>query len=693
MKVTTFSKFGVTVGAAALLVCAISVPASADPTPAGSFGTLVGLGSDTTQDVLNGLATSIGGGKLASYDATGTTSTVVTRAGANPILVPRASGSGPGRDLLRVSIGQTTNATIAVAPTGTAAVTGANSIGQIDFARSSSGPATADALPDGVLAYVPFATDAVTVAVDPTSPLAKIPSITLGTANDAAGVPSLFNIYKGAVRYVYLNTADSTYNSVGLSATGPANTTSTKISPLLPKAGSGTRSYFIGKVGLTEAIITTLKADGVLADTYGTPAVDVQEHDGSAVAGNASAIVPFSIGQWVAQANTVAPDRRHGVVLASLNGTAPTTGTGTSYALNPAYNAMTRPVYNIVPSKLADDASSDIAKTFVGTSSLVCKDTATITKYGFGLMTGADGSATGCGNTITRAYAGTDSTLAQSVSSASTTVGGTVTLSATVTSTNNGGGSVIFSDATTKMALATATIANGQTTGSVDFSPTGVGTVKVISTFVPALAGVKSSSVTTPTDVVVAGAPSSIAISTSTSTVVGKSTPVIAWVTSPDLRGGTVALYDGETKITSKTLAAGENGAYLTFTPTKLSYNLIVRYTPPTDSTTLASASEGRTVVATQATATITGKATKTIKSTVKGKFAVTVKATGVTPTGSVSIKEGSKVLASSKAIKSGKLTVTLPKLKKGSHKLTITYNGSETVKAGTKTVTIKVVK
>lgn len=35
---------------------ALASPASADPTPAGTFRQLVGVGSDTTQDVLNALA-------------------------------------------------------------------------------------------------------------------------------------------------------------------------------------------------------------------------------------------------------------------------------------------------------------------------------------------------------------------------------------------------------------------------------------------------------------------------------------------------------------------------------------------------------------------------------------------------------------------------------------------------------------
>ena len=71
---------------------------------------------------------------------------------------------------------------------------------------------------------------------------------------------------------------------------------------------------------------------------------------------------------------------------------------------------------------------------------------------------------------------------------------------------------------------------------------------------------------------------------------------------------------------------------------------------------------------------------------TVKG--AVTVKGA----TGKVTVKKGKKTLKSA-TLKGGKASVTLPKLKKGTYKLTIAYAGDAEHLAGTKTFTIKVVK
>ncbi len=60
--------------------------------------------------------------------------------------------------------------------------------------------------------------------------------------------------------------------------------------------------------------------------------------------------------------------------------------------------------------------------------------------------------------------------------------------------------------------------------------------------------------------------------------------------------------------------------------------------------------------------------------------------------TGKVSVKRGAKVLKAG-VLKAGKVSITLPKLKKGTYKLTIAYAGDATHLAGTKTFTIKVVK
>jgi hypothetical protein len=75
-------------------------------------------------------------------------------------------------------------------------------------------------------------------------------------------------------------------------------------------------------------------------------------------------------------------------------------------------------------------------------------------------------------------------------------------------------------------------------------------------------------------------------------------------------------------------------------------------------------------------------------KKAVVVKGAVSVKGS----TGKVYIKKGSKTLKSA-TLKSGRAKITLPKLKKGTYKLTIVYKGDAKHLANKKTFTIKVVK
>src|ERR1700761_2977278 len=88
----------------------LASPASADP-----IGKYVAVGSDTTQDVMDGLANQLGGGYIGSYDAfdpvTGfvrnpadglasdTAQGIKIKPSAN--VIPRPNGSGDGLNALR----------------------------------------------------------------------------------------------------------------------------------------------------------------------------------------------------------------------------------------------------------------------------------------------------------------------------------------------------------------------------------------------------------------------------------------------------------------------------------------------------------------------------------------------------------------------------------------------------------------
>ncbi|MER7932714.1 MULTISPECIES: hypothetical protein [unclassified Streptomyces] len=330
MNVKSYAKVGAVFGAAALGLGILTSPAVADPTPLTDYRQLAGVGSDTTQYVMNGLSesstvTNASGKIIASWNATGT-STIKTKA-SGCATVARPDGSSAGINALNADLDAGTHC--------------------IDFARSSRGPADTSTTD---LTFVPFAKDGVTYATDLGSTLPT----NLTTAQLAA---------------IYKCTSTEFPNA----------------QPLLPQSGSGTRSFWLQALGLTESDLGSC--------VNGT----IQEHNGEAIA-NANQLMPYSIAQWIAQGKGLSdvPNRRGESRLRNINGTAPTTGSGSAIALNTAFTpAFLRNVYNVVPT--ANLTNSVVAQTFVGSASKVCSDTTTITKYGFGTL------GTLCGDTTTKA--------------------------------------------------------------------------------------------------------------------------------------------------------------------------------------------------------------------------------------------------------------------------------------------------
>ena len=318
----------------ALIVAAIAVTllgagsvAQADPVGAPTFRDLAGVGSDTTEGVVNGLADAVvvGGTKiLGSYDATGS-ATITTKdpaVNAN-CTITRPANSGEGVTAL------------------VASQDAAN--GCVQFARSSSNSSASFAGKN--LTYIPFAVDAVTYAVRADSSISK----KLTTAQ----LKSIYN------------------------CTAPGAGTTYK--PLLPKFGSGTRSFFLSSLGLTNAANYTTTFPCVKdVDSTNAPIV---ENTGTFLTDSAN-IAPYSIAQYQAQVNGVVPAVQGKAVLATLNGLSPT-------ALNTS-SSFKRDVYNVVPT--AQLANAPYAGTFVGSGSAICSNADLIKKYGFG-------PAANCGDT------------------------------------------------------------------------------------------------------------------------------------------------------------------------------------------------------------------------------------------------------------------------------------------------------
>ncbi|MEZ0064047.1 hypothetical protein ABIA32_000025 [Streptacidiphilus sp. MAP12-20] len=324
---------------AAAVVCAtlaggslaLTQSAYADP-GAIADNQLVGVGSDTTQDVMNALsgatvngqsytgsAVAADGKSLASYDAvepgTGSTkSTIQTRTGGVHFLRP--NGSGKGRLALSDSL-----AGGKYAASGNAADGTVNLSGQVDFSRSSGAPKVAGT----ALTYIPLARDAVGF-------IAK---------NDALRqltIEQLKEIYTGN-----LTTLDGV-----------------AIHPYIPQSGSGTRAFFENALGISDA-------------TLGANVTPTQENQADGAITQDGAIMPFSAASWTAQLNGVAPDHSKtahtaGAFMGSLELQAgsgvyaspvTTAADGTISPTTTYYNdpSFGRDVYNVVPSRAIDPTS------------------------------------------------------------------------------------------------------------------------------------------------------------------------------------------------------------------------------------------------------------------------------------------------------------------------------------------------
>ncbi|MFB7587985.1 substrate-binding domain-containing protein [Streptomyces sp. NPDC056169] len=254
MNVKSRARIGAALGVAALgLGVALAPAAQADPSPITQYRTLAGVGSDTTQDVVNGLGdvvkNALGQKIIASWNATGTT-TVKTK--ATGCVINRPNGSSAGIDALRNAVD--TNS------------------GCLDFARSSRGPAD---ITSTDLTWIPFAKDAVTWVKRSDSALPA--DLTVAQLKDI-------------------------YDCNLTSLNGVA------ITPILPQASSGTRQFFLSSIGVATPGACVQQGvqenDGTVLDTAGDIApysvaqytaqekAVVTDRRGAAVLGSVGTVAP-----------------------------------------------------------------------------------------------------------------------------------------------------------------------------------------------------------------------------------------------------------------------------------------------------------------------------------------------------------------------------------------------------------------
>jgi len=377
--------------AVAALAFGVTAPAFADPTPGNRD--LNGVGSDTTQDVMNGLASAIPA--IGSYDAIGP-NPITTRTGGFSFARPNGSSAGV-QALSRAAQDLGVNG---LAKQNDPLLPGFNpSLAlEIDFARSSSAPASN--LGGNDLTFIPFGRDAVTFAVNGTTEFPR--NIPVGSAAQDATVPAPFtvrNIYRTCPGPVVVDPVTGLNEATGMAYTNTRTFATVRITPLLPQSGSGTRNFFLNSIGFTGSNPTGFGVcvKSAVALNSATPAVQtlVQENDGTVIR-RVGDIVPFSVGQFIAQGYngtqpTAVIERRGFAQLGSISGQRPTrfgaTGLVEVNGTGPSAIVSNRLVYNVVETAkiTVGNAKFDqqLVDTFVGSSSAVCLQASLISLYGF----------------------------------------------------------------------------------------------------------------------------------------------------------------------------------------------------------------------------------------------------------------------------------------------------------------------
>jgi hypothetical protein len=395
---------------------AASAPASADP--AFQF---VGVGSDTTQNVMDYFAGQTSGGIIGSYDAVNPVSGVIGEtitpgvAGSGGAQLncsfTRPNGSGKGFAALDISLNpsstlpqQTNTSGGAGTPAGA---------GCISFSRSSGGPGSAAVgtppagagiqSNSGALVYVPFGLDAVTDATGPTSAISVTTqcngatqpaggncssstgpgTVTFTTTPTTIAQANMFTLTE--LQSLYGSCASTVVNGVTYNPATGGN-----IHLYAPQNGSGTLSFWESKMGVTS--VQSCWHQTIVAGP--ATGVTVEEHDGTALASDPEGITPISIAKWISFSNgVVTPDVRFGDILQPINGVQPMS----SGVLNVNF-PIVREVYNVMPFSQVTAAGSTLFGLFNGTNSAICQSSTTIQVLGFGLLP-SPSTSDNCGST------------------------------------------------------------------------------------------------------------------------------------------------------------------------------------------------------------------------------------------------------------------------------------------------------
>jgi hypothetical protein len=392
------------IGSVAAIGFVGGTPASADPQFTTAF---VGVGSDTTQDVTNALsgyapapgltaadaryepAIASNGQQLLSFNALNPDPAgdgcITTKLGGPSFDRPNGSSNG------RRALSRAEDA----GNWGSSACGGLTDVsGQVDFARSSAGPAAGDT--GTALTYSVLGRDAVSIAFYRTGVAGNTINPVTSTSNQVktrwtrAELTTLFSNTTGAAQPFLADNGTTTINVLACGI----------------QTGSGTFAFTRGAYNVTTAQENT--ATSVCNGLGGTGRLQENDSTGLKAKGDAApagtqVVVGFSVGAFIGKSNGVAapnpqPD---GVGVAAITndgagnniglgytGTVPNLVPSASYYANGTFG---RTVYNVVPTSKIDSAfgNAGLKSMFKDPDgggplrAAICLETATIEQFGF----------------------------------------------------------------------------------------------------------------------------------------------------------------------------------------------------------------------------------------------------------------------------------------------------------------------
>ncbi|HET9256396.1 MAG TPA: hypothetical protein VFO16_14515 [Pseudonocardiaceae bacterium] len=147
------------------------------------------------------------------------------------------------------------------------------------------------------------------------------------------------------------------------------NCTNTSFQPLIPPAGNPVRNTFLTMIGVP------------VPGPCVTEVPSTSTNDGRTLTSQPQ-LMPYTISTYLDQINNVVPDIHGAAVLGSIGASSVTNPPTSPTVLNPA-STMSRLVYDVIPT--AKEAVEPWKSVFVGSTSAVCSNTATIVRQGFSL--------------------------------------------------------------------------------------------------------------------------------------------------------------------------------------------------------------------------------------------------------------------------------------------------------------------